>query len=408
MNTNRIKQTFQDVAKKMVEALETDGAPHSIGSVPMIRGGILLPDQASELYMAALDKISEIAGTEETWSKSSVDDVLWEHIENVLKASSEDRIPAITEQAKRIASRFAEAPSKWTVDLLVYGMNANCAGLAFGKLTFFTDELSLVHGLELAECPSGSQMIARLKTTAIDHESAVNRAAGIVDEHLMILNALCLRGQPSSVWVSRLNRAHRTVFVHRTGENADPVGLMGFQARNVWFPLMRAEIETAMKQRGGEKISGMLSSAENEFSRRVLSGYALAGDACVDAHPERSFLMFAVALESVVLGKDTKSELTHQLGNRTAHLIGRDLGDRKQVTRWVSDLYDLRSRIVHRGEYGGVSQTDSGLIRLCCMTALAVLVMSPAFDGFSTNAQLEDWFKDRMLEGPDHFGPVSK
>ena len=169
---------------------------------------------------------------------------------------------------------------------------------------------------------------------------------------------------------------------------------------------MRSEFESLLKHKLGERISEMLSSPENEFSKRVLSGYAFAGAACVDAHPERRFLMFAIALESVVLGKDTKTELTHQLATRIAHLIGNGPSGRKHVVRWVNNLYDRRSKIVHTGEYG-VSRTESGLIQFYCMAALANLVLLSPFEGFTKNAQVEAWFKDRMLEGPYRVEPES-
>jgi hypothetical protein len=68
-------------------------------------------------------------------------------------------------------------------------------------------------------------------------------------------------------------------------------------------------------------ISEMLGAPETEFATRVLRGYQFLGAGCVDRHPERSFLMIAIALESTALGKDTKSELTHQLASRVARLM---------------------------------------------------------------------------------------
>lgn len=62
---------------------------------------------------------------------------------------------------------------------------------------------------------------------------------------------------------------------------------------------------------------------------------------------------------------------------------------------------------MHTGEYG-VSATESGLIQLYCMAALANLSLLKTFDGFTTNAQLEAWFKERMLEGPIRVGPEAQ
>jgi hypothetical protein len=148
----------------------------------------------------------------------------------------------------------------------------------------------------------------------------------------------------------------------------------------------------------------MLACLETEFSRRILLGYQFAGAGCVDPHPERSFVMFAIALESVILGRDTKSELTYQLGSRGAHLIGKGLSGRKLVAETVNTLYNRRSRIVHAGEYG-VSRSEAALIQFYCSQALGMLAAGPAFAEFKTSKDLEGWFNERMLGGPNHFEP---
>jgi hypothetical protein len=65
------------------------------------------------------------------------------------------------------------------------------------------------------------------------------------------------------------------------------------------------------------------------------------------------------------------------------------------------------SKIVHTGQYG-VSRRESALIWYYCMNALAILVVSPVFAGFKRNADLEGWFRDRMLDGPNHFSPEAR
>ena len=54
--------------------------------------------------------------------------------------------------------------------------------------------------------------------------------------------------------------------------------------------------------------------------------------------------MLAIALESVILGRDTNSELSRQLGNRVAHLIGSGLNGRKLVAKTINELYRRRSK----------------------------------------------------------------
>lgn len=90
-----------------------------------------------------------------------------------------------------------------------------------------------------------------------------------------------------------------------------------------------------------------------------------------------------------------------------SNLIGKGLDGRKLVAKTVNGLYGRRSKIVHTGAYG-VSRRESALLHFYCMSALGMLVVSPAFAGFSTSTELEDWFKDRMLDGPNHLEQESE
>jgi len=111
-----------------------------------------------------------------------------------------------------------------------------------------------------------------------------------------------------------------------------------------------------------------------------------------------------LALEKVALGKENRSEITHQLKTRVAHLIGAKFEGRRDVAMQMGRLYDRRSHIVHQGEIG-VPNEEMSLMYLYCMTALHMLVLSPAFSGMKTNADLERWFSDRILEGTSHYEP---
>jgi hypothetical protein len=56
------------------------------------------------------------------------------------------------------------------------------------------------------------------------------------------------------------------------------------------------------------------------------------------------------ALESLVTKQDEVEGLTYRLALRTANLLGRDVGERRNIFRGVKDFYYLRSRIVHGAE----------------------------------------------------------
>lgn len=74
------------------------------------------------------------------------------------------------------------------------------------------------------------------------------------------------------------------------------------------------------------------------------------------------------------------------------------------VARTVDDLYRRRSVIVHAGEYG-VPRSETALMQHYCFAALGMLAAAPSFANCKTNEDLEKWFKDRVLDGPNHVQP---
>jgi hypothetical protein len=123
-----------------------------------------------------------------------------------------------------------------------------------------------------------------------------------------------------------------------------------------------------------------------------------AGTACVESKPQLAFLLFAIALESVVLGKQIKAEITYQLSARVAHLLASTIDARRSMVAQVNDLYKLRSAIVHSGE-NEVSETDMYTIRGICLSSLQTLATSPDFSAMKSVEDLDQWFEDRMLGG---------
>ena len=124
-----------------------------------------------------------------------------------------------------------------------------------------------------------------------------------------------------------------------------------------------------------------------------------AGAACVEPKAQLSFLLFAIALESVVLGKQIKTESTYQLSARVAHLLASTVSAKRSVVEEVNSAYGLRSAIVHSGE-NEISRTNLYTIRAICLSSLQTLATSSDFSGMKRVEELDQWFDDRMLGGP--------
>jgi len=149
--------------------------------------------------------------------------------------------------------------------------------------------------------------------------------------------------------------------------------------------------------RGGAALSDFLKD-NHTFANRIITGYVTAGTACVEPKPQLAFLLFAIALESAVLGKESTAEITYQLSTRVAHLLASTVPSKRSVAKQVNAIYKLRSAIVHSGK-SEISETDLETIREICMRSLLALATSPDFAGMKNVGDLDQWFDDRMLGG---------
>lgn len=101
----------------------------------------------------------------------------------------------------------------------------------------------------------------------------------------------------------------------------------------------------------------------------LLTAVRWAGRASVEPRREQSFLLFAIALETVALPQHSQ-ELTYRLSLRVSTLLGRTYAQRADIRKAVSDFYAVRSKIAHSGSY---EVTDEDLGRLRWITKAVLL-----------------------------------
>jgi hypothetical protein len=115
-----------------------------------------------------------------------------------------------------------------------------------------------------------------------------------------------------------------------------------------------------------------LARSGNRFdsgARVLVSAAQWIGEATVERRREQSFLLYAVALETMMLPTHEGGELGYRLRLRTAHVLGKTLPARERIAREVGRLYGIRSRIVHAGSYE-VTDSDLGSLRAIVKGAL--------------------------------------
>lgn len=225
INAGTVKQALVGLAKRVVDIQDAPRPEQDQALLPTIRGGAIMPQRVVEACSQALRDITKLTDADGLWSRSSVDEVLWDFAHTVMDLAPEHRKDGIRAAIEEAVKRFRQDPSTWVVDILVYGLHEGCAGLAFGKTVFLSEDMGKADlAVSIPDFPMGTQIFARMETVAINYESALERASNILDEHLMVLNAICSEGVPSWVQASRSDVMRRSNSARRVGRSSDSMG----------------------------------------------------------------------------------------------------------------------------------------------------------------------------------------
>ncbi len=127
----------------------------------------------------------------------------------------------------------------------------------------------------------------------------------------------------------------------------------------------------------------------------VASAAQWIGRATIDRRREEAFLLYSIALETLVLPGEKTGELGYRLKLRVAHLLGRSPASRERLAKDMTRLYGIRSAIVHAGSYE-VTDEDLGLLRTTVKRVLFRLLRATATHTL-TYDQLAAWLDRRIL-----------
>ena len=152
---------------------------------------------------------------------------------------------------------------------------------------------------------------------------------------------------------------------------------------------------------GFARVAELLAKQRNNIEKQIVTSIQWAGRATADSQGESRneevFLLYAIALESLILSDQNKAELTYRLRLRVARLLGIDSTSRRTAAKDISYLYDIRSGIVHNGQYQ-VTDADLSLVRQVTKAALIRVCTGDEFQSISTPKQLGEWFDAIILE----------
>jgi hypothetical protein len=399
MTPAAMREKFRQLAKSL-QAAQDEPAPqhaHMITGSLLVRGNIVLQGSLADEYMAALAAMAPLPSEESPWSPETIDDAIATTLLELLQSEVPDKELALKQACQKFFEKINQAPKTYSVSLGVFGFHLSCEGIQFGKIKLvnkvYTPGRDLA-GYFVVGVPT-QILLAEVDVSAADFNSARRIAQRFIDQHLSILNAVCSDRSPSYVRLSRMFSGLEYVTITDfSGQTETPNQILAGTSRQ-FIPLSATDLQRSLAERGGTRISSMLL-CRNSFSDRIIPALEIAGAACIEPKEHESLLLFAIALESAVLGRDTQAELTMQLAVRTAHLISSSLTGRKAVAKAIKRLYGLRSKIVHTGSIS-ISKDDVDEMRLYCLATLLALTTRKEFLAFSEASELDVWFEDQLL-----------
>jgi hypothetical protein len=421
----RLKGEMSSADGVRVYGINTDFVTFSEANL----GDLILTDSDAKEYRQCVDAIyAQVAGKAEHISRSAVESFIQSAMLKAIdpiQAAVEKDFPKRLESALAALKEELKAkPSIWEIHFPVDGVLTDNLPLIFGRCHFYFGDPTEVSGLlerinrvivsavgddsaqtvnqdvatRIRSLVSGKTWLATL-VEAVDGEAARRAARKRVRQTADILNFYANLGgrAPSQVLLAEDPRpgilntflfSEDPPAFQPPSERVGPIAQFSFAAPD-------------LAQAGFERISNMLKSrAPSEFEDRVIRAFQWAGKASVEPRKEEAFLLFTISLESLLLERNDKSEITETLALRAAHLISAP-STRLMVYRDMKRLYGIRSKIVHSGSVD-VGEDQLSEIRYYTRFALLTLLCSSRYLTMTKDAELMDWFRARLLNTPQN------
>lgn len=141
------------------------------------------------------------------------------------------------------------------------------------------------------------------------------------------------------------------------------------------------------------------SEARTDLQQRIVTGLAWAGRAKIEFRPEQAFVLYAIALESLLAKHGARAGVMTRVPLRATQLLGGSREYRKQLHARVERLYDLRNAIVHSGHAADLQVVDVEDMRDLANRALTSMLLHPPYLKFRSVRDFDEWLDDQRLGG---------
>lgn len=381
------------------------------------------------------------------WTESDVEDLLEIAVLDAVLGATTAPQQRLKDAVATLGEELSRPLALWEVHQTVEGLNPRGLPVKFGKARFYWGDEKICHAMKSAskhvfrsspDSPDSKKMITKYLAEQVEKEvtgksfcsvvvaarsqdSAFARALREISLSIDVVNLfadvimltsnggrLYLPGEAIHDRLSMMLQLEAGAIKHRHGisQNSPRIGTSPYLAGPFSRFSMSKEAIVALKPYGWERASQILAKSERtEMEDRILAAMRWAGRATVTEMrdkdkkgtylvAEQAFLLYAIALESLLLKKDT--ELSYRLSLRGAHLLASTSTYKREVQKELLALYGVRSQIVHSGS-SSVTPDQLERLRSHAKNAIFIVLTHRNFRGMQTEKEFLEWFDSRLL-----------
>ncbi len=389
-------------------------------------GCLWLSGEEADRYRTCFESLV-LSVSEVTISRKALEDLLHRFILSALDINNRRIGLTLDQRLNNEKTRFLKditaQPRTWHVYHPIGGLQVLESGQRFGKAEFYPitkdtrEQLiarlsdgrskSFVNRIEeeLAQFMSFDEhnpAYALIKVSAIDHMAAIeiglNELRTTVDvvnfyADLVMHHSLCrvtIPGELTSSIATTIALDEDDHMLHMA---------MSVKGSRVPLPLRKLD-DRITGSLGIDRMQAILESEDEvrtPLEKRLLTVTALAGQASVAPRKEEAFLLYAIALESLVLAFADHDGLSFRLKMYVPHLLGKSLSSRQVIMRNVNNLYGLRSRLVHNGNTG-VTESDLAQLRYYAKATIVTFLDRKPLKSMKNFKELQEWLDEQILQ----------
>jgi hypothetical protein len=418
--------------------------------------GFALSDKDRAAYGKCLHNLVLVFETTNSFNRRSLDELLSHTVKEAYAASDPlGHIPdAVIKRCRNDLKKALTSIKTYLVYLPVVGVDQKSLPSKVGSLEFFPgdgDNIATIKNAMFANIMSlknneaqkeqmkqllisdvddylSDKAIVEVEVHAGDHESALDKAFGICRQGLDVVNffadlivgkdlgaCAALVGEGNSVASPAAPKSSVRFLMSMREKIEGDLGSIAYKEREISEvhrykrpsgPLLGVPLPKASSVGSNDPVSRAFArvsklvgnDAISTMEKRVLTAFQWAGRATVAIRKEEAFLLYMIALESLILGRKEKpvGEIVFQFRLKTAHLLRRTPSERKALMERLDALYEVRSGVVHSGLFQ-VSDTDLAEARQYAKEALLIVSNDTPFQDMTDATQFKDWLNDRLI-----------